>query len=149
MAGFLDPLRVELRGWEAGRPVWALTAPLRYRSDRLGTTIVVPSGFVTDLASVPRVALLWLVAGGRAPRPSVPHDYAYQAHTVRMEDGTGRPVTRAEADAVFYEALRADPLDGAGPVLAWCLWAAVRVGGGPVWARAETRTAWGTAWKGD
>lgn len=57
----------------------------------------VPKGFITDLASTPR--LLWpLYAPNdtRTIRPAILHDYMYRCDT---------NTTRLEADAIFYYAL--------------------------------------------
>ncbi len=90
MAAFLTPLRVE---WVDPR-TWRLLEALVYESDRLGRAITVPGGFCTDFASVPRLPLAYLVAGGRATRAAVVHDYLYQTHEE----------PRDVADDVFEEA---------------------------------------------
>ncbi|HWO71679.1 MAG TPA: DUF1353 domain-containing protein, partial [Actinomycetota bacterium] len=137
---FLDPLEVRHVGWRHDRPVWMTLSPLRYWSVRVGTIVVVPAEFVTDLASVPRWPLAWFVAGGRAPRPAVLHDYAYQSgHLLSAEDGRPIELTRREADAVFWEAMLADPEDGTNRLTAWLMWAAVRAGGRGAWARRSDR----------
>jgi len=58
-------------------------------------TIVVPSGFVTDFASVPRV--LWSIfpKWGVYGPASIIHDYLYFSHEK----------TREEADYIFYEGM--------------------------------------------
>lgn len=94
---FLDPLIIEQIGTN-GRATWKLTAPLRFDSAVLGARVTVPAGFVTDLASVPRLPLAWLIAGGKANRAAVVHDYLYVI---------GWP-TKKEADQVFLEAMTAD-----------------------------------------
>jgi hypothetical protein len=115
-----------LRGqFKQGRQLYRLDAPLEYRSDLLNTTIVVPKDFITDMASVPKLPLAWLIAGGTANEAAVIHDWLYSAHAVG-----DRPVTRAEADAVFREAIPAskDPNAPAG-----LMWLAVRLGGWGAW----------------
>lgn len=128
MSGFLDPLRVEQIDFRAGRPVWKTLAPLRYVSERLGTTVTVPAEFQTDLASVPRLMLTWVVAGGRAPRPAVVHDYLY-AHP----DWTDR----AAADDVLREAMAADPMSGTNSITRALMFAGVRAGGWWPWRKYE------------
>lgn len=71
-----------------------LLAPLIYKSDLIGL-VSVPAGFVTDWASVPRLPFAYMVAGGYAKAPAVVHDYLYDS----------KICTRAEADAVFNEAM--------------------------------------------
>ena len=72
-----------------------LLAPLIYRSDVLGTIIAVPKGFPTDLASVPRFPLAYMLTGGKAKYASVVHDYL-------LVQG----FLRAKAALVFVEAMQ-------------------------------------------
>lgn len=93
-----------------------LLSPLVYKSDLLDRTIAVPFGFVTDYASVPRIPVAYLLAGGCADAAAVIHDWLYTTHEV----------SRAAADAVFREAIVA----GGEPAWrAWLMWAGVRIGG--------------------
>ena len=73
---------------------WILEAPLVFESDSVGE-IVVPQGFTTDFASVPRLPLIYLLAGDTAHAAAVVHDYLY----------TTCQVTRSQADKVFLEAM--------------------------------------------
>jgi hypothetical protein len=98
------------------RGTWKLLAPLAYESVLLGRTVIVPAGFVTDFASVPRLPVAFLLAGNCGHEAAVVHDWLYTSHEV----------DRATADAVFREALRAD---GDPAWRAWLMWAGVRVGG--------------------
>ncbi|SDD15280.1 Protein of unknown function [Geodermatophilus telluris] len=101
----------------AGAGGWTLVEPLSYvgRSDRF----VVPSGFRTDLASVPR-PVLWLVPeSGRYTLAAVLHDWLC---TVGIATGV---VTSRQADGVFRRVMR----EGGVPVLLrWLMWAGVRWG---------------------
>ncbi len=85
--------------------------------------ITVPMGFVTDLASVPRLPGLFLLFGGRARKPAVIHDWLYQQQTTDRE----------YADAVFFAAMATDQN--------WFtrtfMWLGVRVGGWAVWERRK------------
>jgi hypothetical protein len=98
-------------------PTWRLNEPVVYQSDVAGQTFTVPAGFVTDLASVPRWPLVYLLAGGTANEASVVHDFLYSTHLV----------PRAVADAVLKEA---SLLTGVPKWRAWLMWAGVRIGGG-------------------
>lgn len=73
-----------------------LLAPLIYYSERMGREITVPQGFVTDFASVPRLPVAYLLAGGCANEAAVIHDYLYRNQKL---------CSRADADAVFEEAM--------------------------------------------
>jgi len=80
-----------------------LLAPLAYYSALLADVVLVPAGFVTDYASVPRAPLTYWLFGGVGDEAAVVHDYLYE---------TGA-VPREKADAVYGEAL------AAGGVPAW------------------------------
>ena len=127
MSRFLTDLKLTLlRGqFRSGRQLFKLDAPLVYESDRLQATITVPWGFVTDMASVPKLPLAWLLAGGTANEAAVIHDWLYSSHAVG-----DRPITRAEADAVMREAIPASQDPNAPAVL---MWLAVRLGGFGAW----------------
>jgi len=77
-------------------PRWRLLAPLTFESVDLGKLVIVPAGFETDLASVPRLPLAYLVAGDTFRRAATVHDYLLHAG-----------YARAVADRVFLEAMRA------------------------------------------
>jgi hypothetical protein len=101
---------------------WMVCAPLiyasRYTAPPLATlrSFEVPVGFQTDLASVPRLPVVYLLCGGRATKPAVLHDYLYS---------TGL-VPREIADAIFREAMKSVCVPAA---YRWLMWAGVRVGG--------------------
>ena len=127
MGKFLTPLIVELI--EEGEPArWRLSKPLAYDSDAAGL-LVVPSGFVSDFASVPRLPLIFDLAGDTCHRAAVLHDWLYTAPL---------KVTRAKADAVLREASEAV---GVPFWRRWLMWAAVRVGGSGNWQQEETANA--------
>ena len=71
-AGFATELCVEEISdiLNSGRGNWQLTQPLVYKSDITGGTYTVPTGFVTDFASVPRVPIVFLLCGDTASRLS-------------------------------------------------------------------------------
>jgi hypothetical protein len=73
---------------------WILRETLTYLSEVARRTIDVPAGFQTDLASVPRLPLVYLLCGDCAREAAVVHDYLYTTHQV----------DRATADAVLREA---------------------------------------------
>jgi len=94
----------------------------------VGAILEAPAGFITDLASVPRLPFVYLVAGNRAHAAAVIHDYLYGSRVV--------PV-RSDADAVFREAMGTDPDVSAW--IAWTMWAAVRAWGWRAWRSAPGR----------
>ena len=113
-AKFLTPLRVDLEDENAG--TWRIAQPLRYQSAVAGRCIVVPKGFITDFASVPRLPIIYLAAGNTAHAPAVVHDWLYTSGELR----------RSIADAVFLEAMKAA---GIAWLRRWAMYAAVRAMG--------------------
>ncbi|CAN7403176.1 DUF1353 domain-containing protein [Acidovorax sp. LjRoot129] len=103
-----------------GRGTWVLLAPLGFECSSIGAGSV-PAGFVTDLASVPRLPVAFFLAGGLAHAAAVLHDWLYTTHQV----------DRATADALFEEAAIAC---GVSPWRAWVMWLGVRAGGASSWA---------------
>ena len=96
--------------------IWVLASPLVYCSELVGN-IVVPEGFHTDFASVPRLPVAYTIAGNTAQWAAVIHDYLYVHKTL----------PRHVCDAVFLEAMAASG------VPLWrrkLMWLAVRVFGG-------------------
>ena len=78
---------------------WRLHAPLVYYSDVLGRTVTVPTGHVTDLASVPRLfRFIVPVANAKNRRAAVVHDYLCTHPDGLVKD-------QKQADQVFREAL--------------------------------------------
>ena len=150
MSAFLDPFRGEQTGWIAGRSVWTTLTSLRYESDYLvHGTIIVPREFISDLASVPRLPLVWLAVGGRGIRSAVIHDFAYQfGFWWMLEQGrwVRSDVVRQVVDYVFWESLVADPLSGAGRLRAAEMWAGVRAGGRGIWSDAARRGVLNPVW---
>lgn len=103
---------------------WVLERDLRwvehfgYGRDPL--VLVVPRGFITDLASIPRPLRGVLNVNGRSRRAAVLHDYLYCAQRC----------TRAAADEIFRRALAAE---GVNAVVRNTYYAGVRAGGWIYW----------------
>ena len=118
---FLSSL--DLRAVDRGG--WVLLASLTYRTHRLpgllnGIKITVPTGFHTDLASIPAPFRTWFEVNGPHRRASVVHDYLYRR-------GIG---TREAADRIFREAMQDC---GVSWWRRWTMWSAVRIGGWAAW----------------
>lgn len=81
-----------------GKRRFKLLAPFEYHvgSYPSAEVIRVPEGFVTDLASVPRVLWWLLPPHGRYAKAAIVHDYMYD-HAVG---------TKAHADRVFLEGMK-------------------------------------------
>jgi hypothetical protein len=115
--GFNDKLQVE----EVDETHWRLLRSFTYDSAVAGARIIVPNGFVTDFASVPRVPVAFWLFGDTAKSAAVIHDYLY----------TTGLFPKATADNVFYEAMRAS---GIGFFRARFMYWGVAYGGGVAWA---------------
>jgi len=116
---------------------WWLEAPLGYRS-RAGRVFIVPAGFETDGASVPRV-LWWLYPpfGGEYDRAAVVHDDLY----ARAEDFAGADrghLSRGEADELMREMMEVDGFRKTGR---WTIYTGVRLGGWVAWRRYRRAAA--------
>lgn len=116
MSKFHTSLRVEKISGDG----WRVLSPLIYSSDVARRVFIVPEGFETDLASVPRLPLMFLLTGDTAHAAAVLHDFLYSS----------REVDRASADAVFREAA----INSGEPAWrTWLMWAGVRLGGWSAW----------------
>lgn len=112
MNRFPDPLQAEL---QPDRKTWRLLAPFSYVAPGHGL-IVVPAGFTTDFASVPRWPLTFALLGQYGHAAAVIHDSLYRSGYLSRED----------ADRVFHEALRSS---GIARWRAWLMYAGTRIGG--------------------
>lgn len=96
---------------------WRLAEDLLVDINEPRIRLYIPEGFITDLASVPRV--IWAVVPpyGLHTRAAVVHDWLYRSKI---------QITRAEADNVFLELMQQDKVD---PTLAKLMYRAVRMFG--------------------
>ena len=99
----------------AGQRMWILEAPLVYESAVLDAEVEVPTGFICDLNSIPRI-FWWLSPPTDFPEAGVVHDFGYRY----------KLWPRATVDAVYREALEAT---GAGSVRRFLRFWGVRIGG--------------------
>jgi hypothetical protein len=81
---------------------WILNGMCTYQSDLLNDAgnpflVRVPKGFVTDLASIPRIFRFFFVKNGRHRAAAIPHDYLCRL---------GKKVSRVTADKIFLEAMK-------------------------------------------
>ena len=82
------------------------------------TQYIVPKGFLTDFASIPR--LLWPVFSPidyKTISPAILHDYLYACPN---------NLTRSQVDSIFYSSLIDNRVN---PVVAYLYWLGVRLGG--------------------
>lgn len=99
---------------------WELTEPLTWTGSR-GDTFIVPAGYVTDLATVPRF-LHWLALPyGPYTRAAVLHDWLIDTR-INHDDPALR-VTSRDTDGIFRRVMQ----DLGTPwAKRWTMWAAVR-----------------------
>ena len=106
-------------------------------ADDYQRTIIVPAGFVTDFASIQVLHnaflfVLFALVSGYGNYAATVHDWLY-------EHGS---LTRKEADAVLYRALRAE---GVARWRAWLMWAGVRIGGAKQYTKTPTRSGFSSS----
>lgn len=129
MARILGDLTIRLN---KGGATWSLAEPMEYHvgAEDSDTVVEVPAGFETDLASVPWFGR-WLVSSWKGTaRAAVVHDFLYSVVGRRVHG-----FTRAQADAIFSEALRVT-----GSRLWVLIYATVRLFGLAAWRGRERET---------
>lgn len=103
---------------------WILETPLYYVT-RAGEGLVVPPGFETDLASIPRILHAMIPVNGRHRAAAILHDWLYETQLR----------SRAESDRLFLEAM-AD--SGVRWTQRQVMYAGVRLGGWIAWSKRRT-----------
>lgn len=102
---------------------WVLHTDLIYRVGETKDSIVVPAGFVTDFASIPKSLQSLFSVNGPYLVAGIIHDYLY------WEQGAGG-CTRAEADGIFRLAM----IENQATRFEWgAMYAAVDLAGGGPW----------------
>lgn len=86
--------------------------------------VVVPRGFITDLASIPVGLRNVLDINGRSRKPAVMHDYLYCL----------QPCSRKQADELFRAALKAE---GVSLPVRNAYYLGVRLGGAAYWKKRK------------
>lgn len=124
MSAFLTTLKAEwvtcpknrLLKNRDGRQLYKVIEPFVYQSDVAKTEIIVPAGFITDLASIPRLPFFYRELEQVADMPGVVHDYLYSIG----------PFPRETCDQVLKEACL---LIGISAWKVWAIYSGVRIGG--------------------
>ena len=106
-------------------------------ADEEQRVITVPAGFVTDFASIQVLHnaflfVLFALVSGYGNYAATVHDFLYSEGQV----------SRKEADAVLYRALRAE---GVARWRAWLMWAGVRIGGAKHFTTTTTRSGFSSS----
>jgi hypothetical protein len=84
--------------------------------------IIVSQGFITDLASIPKIFQSFVSVNGKHRRAAIIHDWLYVT----------QKVTRKEADLIFLNAMKIEKVSKAQILL---MYLAVRVGGYFPWRK--------------
>lgn len=113
-----------------GEGLWRLREPLVYHSELL-ETVAVPSGFVCDGNSLPRLARVVSERMDYAEAGFL-HDYLYRKGAVYSNPDV--ELTRQLADEVYREALEVLGLWGP---RRWLRWTGLRLGAWRVWQRRD------------
>ena len=106
-------------------------------ADDYQRTIIVPAGFITDFASIKVLHnaflfVLFALVSGYGNYAATVHDWLYFSGQV----------SRKDADAVLYRALRAE---GIARWRAWLFWAGVRIGGAKQYTKTPTSSGFSSS----
>lgn len=82
-------------------------------------TLRIPKGFITDLASIPKLPIIFMMFEGKARRSAIVHDYLYELQ-----------YPKKWCDDVFYAAMDNEVSDRD----QYAMWLAVHLGGQSAWA---------------
>jgi len=104
---------VDFRPFADGR-TWIVKQPMVYRIGVSKDSVVIPQGFVTDMASIPPVLQSIIQQNGPYQLPAIVHDYLYwrqectreQSDRILLLGMTEHEVSRAHRTAI-YDAVRA------------------------------------------
>lgn len=100
---FTDPLQLEYIDNTKFPQTFKLLVPFHYQTTS-GDTICVPAGFVTDMASVPRVFWNLCPPDGPWGKAAVIHDYLYRTGG-KVDVSPSYVFTKAESDLIFHDAM--------------------------------------------
>ena len=129
----LSPWELTRRGLPLDPPLFQLAETLRFRSDIAGGVLVVPAGFVSDLASIPQPACSAFMEPDnvRIELGAWVHDLLCDNRgSVTLEDGRAVHVSSRQAAAILAHEAMAD------------LGASVWQRGGVYWAVALFGPQW-------
>lgn len=93
----IDRLSATNIGLFENRTIWQLDKHLRFLINKKYLLIIQP-GFQTDLASVPRVPIIYSLWGDRSHREAVLHDYLYRINPILV-------LSKKQSDLVFKLAM--------------------------------------------
>ena len=110
---------------------WKLARSFTYHigTEYSKNKITVPSGFVTDFATIPKCFLWWIPYWAKYQKAPVIHDWLYH-----IKEIMGLPITQKQADDIFLEAMLIEWRHRRlRYIVAYLEYAAVRIFGGFFW----------------
>lgn len=110
---------------------WEVAEGFTYRIGDPNSRVYVriPTGFVTDFASMP-LGIVFKSPGGKWDKPAVVHDVLYKRGYADGSCQVRRSVTRRDADDIFKEAMA---VAGVNWLARQIIYAGVRLGGFRAW----------------
>jgi hypothetical protein len=135
--GFQNILSSEEIGTVGSKTIHRVHGPLMF-FDSKGRLWIVSAGFETDLASIPRIPVVWFLWGDRVHREGALHDFAYRQDSYYFiidDDGSlikvDVQISRSDADDLLKEAIESQSKshDAQPWWISKPIWAGVRVGG--------------------
>lgn len=99
---------------------WVLVAPLKYKVWKTQNTIIIPRGFVTDLASVPRAFWSVLPKTGKYMSAAILHDFLYADHRCTKEQAD--LILKMEMELFGVSSVQSEPIYQAVRLLGRSAW---------------------------
>ena len=129
---FLSDIQVKRHAGDTGE--WELTGDLIYIGRR--DQFLVPTGFTTDFASIPRFFQTLIPKNGKYDAAAIVHDYLYRHQPLVASRITRdmKRITRKDADGIFRRIMKEL---GVGWFRRSLMYRAVRLGGGIPWAKSR------------
>lgn len=130
---FLSDIQVKRRAGESGE--WELLADLIYVGNK--DQFLVPAGFTTDFASIPRIFHTLFPKNGKHDAAAIVHDYLYRYQPLVQGRAPLRAmvrISRLDADRIFRRIMKEL---GVGCIRRNLMYRAVRLGGGIPWRKSR------------
>lgn len=130
MSRFIGELSITPLTSGRGKTLWRVNEPFGFHHSPCAITITVPSGFIGDLASVPRITKA--IIDDDDPdivEGAVIHDYIYR-HRGNVFGSPAETLTRLQADEILREAMK---VRRASLMRVMLVFTAVRIGGASAW----------------
>lgn len=94
-----------------GKDYWLLEKEFTYFVGSLdsGVYVTVPRGFLSDGASVPAIARMFVPRMGVHSQASFLHDYLCEHYQISIDKGGVEyryPITRSKVDSIYFEAMK-------------------------------------------